>query len=74
MVATRGTGKTTRQMLGAPLGGHFIWCNGTLSYPVALARKLGRFDLKIHSPCDLRGGRLAGIDPALVVVDHWISP
>ena len=74
MVATRGTGKTTRQMLGAPLGSHFIWCNGTLSYPAALARKLGRSDLKIHRPSDLRSGRLRGVDPALIVVDHWISP
>jgi hypothetical protein len=52
-------------MQAAPLDAVFIWCNSRLDYPQALARKLGRTDLKIVSPSWLelgwRGRELSGI-------------
>jgi len=70
-VMERATGETTRQMEAAPQGAIFIWCNGQLSYPIDLASKIGRSDLKIVSPIWLEGNsgyvgkRLTG-----VVLDH----
>jgi hypothetical protein len=44
----RGTGRTTKQMRDAPQGAIFVWCNGHTDYPRALARHLGREDLRIE--------------------------
>jgi hypothetical protein len=46
----RNTGETTRQMVRAPKGATFVWCNSHLHYPQHLARYLGRDDLKIVRP------------------------
>lgn len=66
----RQSGRTTTQMLDAPHGSIFIWCNNMLSYPLNLARHLGRKDLHILPPeaLDMHGmtrGNITG-----VVIDH----
>lgn len=66
----RGNGETTRQMAAAPPGAIFIWCNSNLSYPVALAKHLGRTDLEIYSPYWLESNRYRGREVSAVVVDH----
>lgn len=53
MNATRGTGTTSTQMRATPMNGVYIWCNDSLYYPRALARHLGREDLKIVAPAIL---------------------
>jgi hypothetical protein len=62
----RGTGRTTRQMLDAPKGALYVWCNKHLDYPRALARHLGRADLVVVSPSYER----RGYSSALVILDH----
>lgn len=44
----RQTGITTSQMIEAPIGAVFVWCNEKTYYPVVLARSLGRGDLIIR--------------------------
>ena len=46
----RQIGFTSQQMLQAPIGATFVWCNGALLYPQNLARSLGRADLQVVSP------------------------
>lgn len=64
----RQTGITTCQMIEAPIGAVFVWCNEKTYYPVALARRLGRGDLIIRPAywldhdCHMYRGH--------VVVDH----
>lgn len=58
----RGTGHTSHQMLEAPVGAHFIWCNQATWYPKALARHLGREDL--HRLCGDRRVHAAVLDHA----------
>lgn len=67
----RGTGRTTNQILYAPLNSVFVWCNERIDYPKDLARKLGRNDLKIvgTSILDHEGQRLRGITND-VILDH----
>ena len=67
--SVRGTGRTTRQMEGAPAGALYVWCNGHLEYPKHLARKLGRDDLKIVSPEHYKVTS-RGRDVGSVVLDH----
>lgn len=69
-MTNRGTGTTTRQMQDAPKGAYFVWCNGQLEYPKALAKKIGREDLKIIRPYDLERDRMCGIEFTGIVVDH----
>src|SRR5690606_35489389 len=57
----RGSGRTRRAMEDAKRGAIYIWCNGVLSYPMALARHIGRDDLKIYSPSVLEDDRLRGV-------------
>jgi len=67
----RGTGRTKRQMVGAPQNAVFVWCNGALSYPKDLARSIGRGDLRIAPPSYLNepGNHASRLTTALVV-DH----
>ena len=62
-------GITANQMVSAPKRAVYIWCTNNLVYPKALARKLGRSDLEIHSPSFLRerfrGRRFSGL-----IIDH----
>lgn len=70
----RQEGRTTNQMLKAPIGAVYVWCNGDLYYPKQLARRLGREDLKVvppswFDPINVLKQRLTGL-----VVDHATSP
>ena len=69
---TRGEGTTSAQMRDAPVGGVYIWCNGRLDYPRALAAHLGRGDLHIVDPDALRWGgeRLRGRRCTGYTLDH----
>lgn len=66
----RGNGSTTNQMLSAPMGAIFVWCNGHLDYPCRLARELNRGDLEVVSPDWLTDRRWAGRQLTGIVVDH----
>ena len=44
-MSDRQTGRTTQQMLDAPVGAVFVWCNSALTYPKILAHGLQRDDL-----------------------------
>lgn len=68
-MSERQTGQTTRQMQEAPTGAVFVWCNGGLSYPRALAQTLGRTDLKIVPAAWLEDDHWRGVKSA-VVLDH----
>ena len=50
IMQARRSGKTTAQMQAAPRDSYYVWCNGNLSYPIELAKRLGRADLKIVPP------------------------
>jgi hypothetical protein len=65
----RQVGRTSRQMLDAPIGAAFLWLRDELSYPRNLARHLGRTDLKIVGPSWLQHGWRGLRLPALVL-DH----
>lgn len=69
----RGTGRTTRQMQSAPDKALFIWRNSQLSYPILLAKKLGRGDLHISPLSVLDGPTLRGREFAGVILDHAAS-
>ncbi len=66
---TRGTGTTMQQMLDAPVGALFVWCNSMLYYPKSLAASLARNDLIIVAPSWLNG-RMFGEIAVAVIVDH----
>lgn len=67
---SRGTGRTTKQMMSAPLGAVFVWCNNDTHYPMFLANRLGRTDLKVVGSSWLNREAYKGIDPARIVIDH----
>ena len=70
-IELRGTGRTTRQMLAAPIGALFVSCHvGALDYDRRLARKHGREDLKIVPFSYINGRRYMGLKLYSVVVDH----
>lgn len=67
----RGTGRTTRQMLAAPHGAVFVWCNnGSAGYARDLAQKHGRDDLKVVTPQWLEDGKWQGHRLTGLIVDH----
>ncbi len=57
---SRGSGRTTKQILEAPRGAFYVWVNHHLDYPKQLARKLCRDDLRIVSPSFLDGDQWYG--------------
>lgn len=66
---TRGSGRTTAQMLAVPQGAYFVWPVGaSIGYAQALARHLGRGDLVVVSAQD-GPERLRGLNVQLVM-DH----
>ena len=69
MSEARGSGRTSAQMQGAPLNSVFVWCNGRHGYPRALARHLGRPDIRIVSPSWVGSDRSLGCAHT-IVVDH----
>lgn len=68
-------GMTTAQMVLAPIGSVFVWCNENLDYPCRLAVYVNRSDLSIVSPVWLllmsRHGRIPR--QCIIVVDHALS-
>ncbi len=71
----RQTGRTTRQMQEAAQGTYFVWPNEALSYPINLARHLGRTDLKIISRAAFKRAAMEG-KIKNVILDHayhWAS-
>ena len=66
----RKPGRTTNQMLSAPKGALYIWCNSNLEYPHRLALALGRSDLRIVRPSYTEDDRFLGRTFPAVVVDH----
>ena len=67
----RQTGRTAKQMIDAPVGAVFVWCNERTDYPTKLAKVLGRDDLVVRplswlAPRNVMGMRLQGS----VIVDH----
>lgn len=69
-MSDRQTGRTTRQMNDAPLGAVFVWCNSRTSYPMALAKTLGRDDLVVRPLSWLERRNVMGRTFPGVVVDH----
>lgn len=67
----RATGITTAQMLRCKYGIVYVWCNGELTYPRALAEYLDRRDLIIESESYLRSAFKRG--DRVFVVDHAID-
>lgn len=70
MSKDRQTGRTTRQLEEAPQGTIFVWYNGHTDYPHALARKLGREDIKIKPFSWLDERNVRGLRGTNVVLDH----
>lgn len=69
----RQTGITTRQMIEAPEGAFYVWCNGNTYYPRRLALHLGRRDLRVVGSDWLMnpGNVFSALD---VVIDHALEP
>lgn len=67
---TRQTGRTSQQMMGAPPGAVFVWCNSHLLYANAMAHELGRDDLVIIPLCRLNARTMMLMRCPGVVVDH----
>lgn len=73
-MSDRQTGRTTQQMLEAPRGAVYVWCNSRMAYPRALADHIGRGDLHIM-PLSWLCQRIA-LKPGLggIVLDHAAQP
>lgn len=69
----RGTGRTSRQMVEAPLGAVYVWCNAFRQYPCELARHLGRDDLEIVTPLWLAAASSRGRWLTGLVIDHALD-
>lgn len=63
-------GRTGRQMLDAPIGSLFVWCNDNLDYPISLARHLGREDLEIRPANFLSAENIRGRRIEEIIIDH----
>lgn len=66
----RHTGKTAEQMVQAPAGSVFVWCNARTGYPKHLAAHLGRPDLDIRPLSWLRSENVRGPKLSGLVIDH----
>ena len=67
------SGRTTRQMLAAPLDAWYVWPHDApRDYPIALARSLNRGDLAIKRPRDLSMRGWHGLGVA-IVIDHAVT-
>lgn len=73
--AGRGSGRTTKQLLEAPTGSIFVWCEDSTGYPRDLIKRLKRADISIMGRKALRDGghRLAGAH-SMIILDHAIEP
>lgn len=66
----RQTGLTSRQMLDAPAGAVFVWCNSNLGYPKALAVAVGREDLDVRPLTWMEMRNVAARKVTGLVIDH----
>lgn len=66
----RQSGRTTRQMQEAPARATYVWVNERLEYPRALAKMLGRDDLRITGPTTVIRALNDSDRRRYVVVDH----
>lgn len=65
------SGKTTDQMRAAPIGSVYIWEDYSITYPVLLAKHLGRTDLRIKPAYWLvNPANLSCVRPPAMVIDH----
>jgi hypothetical protein len=69
-MSDRQTGRTTQQMLDAPVGAVFVWCNSAVLYPKILAHGLQRDDLVVRPLSWLERRNVMGRTFPGVVVDH----
>ena len=71
MDSVRQTGRTTQQMLKAPNGAYYIWCNSITTYPRSLALRLNRWDLRVLPLSVLdRMEFFCGLRNVSIVLDH----
>ena len=56
----RGTGRTTQQMIAAPHGAVFVWCNSNITYPKMLAQDLRRDDIVVRPLSWLKREKVIG--------------
>jgi hypothetical protein len=70
MQRERGDGETSRQMMAAPKGSVFVWCNNRSDYAKALAKHLGREDLSVQRLEWLNGDAWRGRTLPGLVIDH----
>lgn len=70
MKCKRGDGETTRQMLAAPNGAVFVWCNKFTSYAKSLVHHLMRDDLVVVPVGWLTGDGWRGQTLPGLVIDH----
>lgn len=68
----RGIGITKGQIEGAPPNAVYVWCNGVLSYPRDLAKRVGRNDIEFVAPHWLRLRAWAGSGRP-IVLDHALD-
>lgn len=68
----RRAGKTTLQIRNAPQGAIFVWVNGHIEYPKAIARELGREDLDFKPLSWFRMENIAGRSGVKIVLDHAV--
>jgi hypothetical protein len=73
-MSDRQTWRTTQQMLDAPVGAVFVWCNSRTAYPQELAKKLQRDDLKVRPLSWLQPRNVIGRIFTGVIVDHATQP
>lgn len=73
IIEDRGSGRTTEQMLAAPNGSWYVWCNNRLDYPRLLAANLRRNDLHIVSPGYFHDESCLQGSSRYIVVDHAVS-
>ena len=71
----RQSGRTSEQMKAAPKGAVYVWVNSILGYPKALARSLGREDLRIVGPhmVETLRGRVFVVDHAAVLTNRQLE-
>lgn len=68
----RQSGRTTRQIITAPEGAVFVWCNSNTDYPMRIAHRLERTDIKVVSLQWLLNRRFVSADRRQVILDHAV--
>ena len=69
------SGETSEQMKAAPFGAVYVWVNSNLGYPKALARAVGREDLRIVGPhmVETLAHRKMVVDHAAVLTNRQLD-